>query len=261
MSFLDSDERIIRYLLNEMKEEERSRFDKELLVNASLLETVASVEDEMIVLYINGELEPDRVPRFEEVYMGSPARRERVEAFQLLRKAVKREAVARRRQRFLARHSLSGVRFALIVSAVALLVLVVTYWPRGNSVDLHKNAAGQGSEVAFLLEPGRERGAAATTANLSVPPGTTQVRFNLKTQSVENLLAYGSYQVVLGTPERPEVWNGPAVTEKNLAVVIVPAALLAGGDYTLRLEGVSPAGMKQTVATYFFRVASNRQPR
>jgi hypothetical protein len=103
------------------------------------------------------------------------------------------------------------------------------------------------SFVTFVLEPGLTRSEGERGVEIKVPPGTELVRFELT-------LPYPgraeTYHVVVGTPERPAVWDGAASPDNAMAVVNIPAKVLLAGDYTLELQADG-----KDLATYCFRVA------
>ena len=109
--------------------------------------------------------------------------------------------------------------------------------------------------MSVMLEPGRERSGSSRPsagAQFVVAPDVREVRFGL---SVSGLMVYEQYQVVVGTPERPSVFHGPAKMESGAVIAIVPSDLLTVGDYTLELQGVVPNSSPQSIATYYFRSA------
>jgi len=81
-------EQIVRYLLDEMNQIERTQMEERLVRDPSFFETIAAAEDDLIMQYLRGNLGRELLPRFTEVYMESPARRARVESARVLRDAV-----------------------------------------------------------------------------------------------------------------------------------------------------------------------------
>lgn len=73
-------ETIIRYLLKEMSEEEQTNFEKRYISDASLFEELLAVEDELIDGFVLNELPDDQREKFERVLLGSEPLRKRVEA-------------------------------------------------------------------------------------------------------------------------------------------------------------------------------------
>jgi len=75
-----SDQTIIRYLLNELSEEDQARFEEAYLSDGGLFEQVRALEEELIENYIKGDLSGRERRRFERHYLASDQRRARIEA-------------------------------------------------------------------------------------------------------------------------------------------------------------------------------------
>jgi len=73
-----NDQTIIRYLLNELPEEDQARFEDAYIRDGSLFEQVQALEEELIEDYVKGELSGDERHRFERHYLASDQRRARI---------------------------------------------------------------------------------------------------------------------------------------------------------------------------------------
>lgn len=110
--------------------------------------------------------------------------------------------------------------------------------------------------VAFLLAGGGVRGAdAGTPATLVIPPGTQQVRLQLRLK--EN--NYLSYQAALQAVGGPEIFSRqglkPTTTASGAGFVLnVPASKFANGEYVLTLRGRSQDGEIDDLSKSLFRV-------
>jgi len=241
----ENEERIVRYLLDEMGEEERLQLEDRLFHEPEFFELVHSVEDELILKFVRGDLESQPAARFSEVYMNEPAKRARVESARAWRQAAGEVAAA---SRFSPAARL-WFRLSVYATAAVILfaVLVLLQLQRKQPVHQFVPTSETASFVTFVLEPGLTRSEGGGGVEIKVPPGTDLVRLELA-------LPYPSkvptYHVVVGTPERPAVWDGAASPNNAMAVVNMPAKVLLAGDYALELQ----ANGKE-VATYCFRVA------
>ena len=241
----ENEERIVRYLLDEMGEEERLRLEDRLFHEPEFFELVHSVEDELILKFVRGDLASEPASRFSEVYMNEPARRARVESARAWRQAAGEVAAASKFS------PAAGLWFRLSVAATAAVilfaVLVLLQVQRKKPVQQFVQTSETASFVTFVLEPGLTRSKGGGEVEIKVPPGTELVRLELA-------LPYPSkvptYHVVVGTPERPAVWDGAASPNNAMAVVNMPAKVLLAGDYTLELQADG-----KDLATYCFRVA------
>lgn len=106
------------------------------------------------------------------------------------------------------------------------------------------------SVVSLLLSPMILRGI-GETAQVKIPPATTEVRLQLKIQES----SARNFRVSLRTIEGAQVWNASA-SRKGAAMlnVTVPAARLSTNDYILTLSANDAANQPQEVGRYFFRV-------
>jgi len=241
-----SEEVIVRYLLAEMSEEERAQMEERLVSDPSFFDVTASVEDDLIMQFVRGDLDSGKLSRFNEVYMNSPSKRARVESARAWRQAVHDAAGARS-----PRAVNSGwLRFATIAAAAAVIVVAVLWYsPRKRLVPPPVATPAQFTEkisyAAFALEPGLTRSQGGT--QISLPQGIAEVHFEL---AAANPSAHKSYTAVLGTPERPAAWTGQVSPKEASLLAVVPAKVLRPGDYTLELRGDG-----EDVATYSFRIA------
>lgn len=236
----DIRDKVVRYLLDELDVVERNRLDERLISTPGFSDTIASIEDELIMQYVCGNLEPRVVSRFNEVYMSSPAKLARVENARTLRCAV-REVSAERKP--YAARSLQ-IRLSLAAFA-AVIILVAVLWPlwRRSPSD-HGTKLGKRSYAAFSLEPGITRSGGG--AQIALPRGIDEVHLEL---AVPNA-ADQAYQAVLGTAERPAAWKGVTAPKDGHLVAVVPLDVLRAGDYRLELQTNG-----QEVMTFYFRVA------
>lgn len=256
MALPESDEQIIRYLLHEMNGEELSMMEQRIENETDFFDLIAAIEDELIMQYVRGEMKGGLRPRFEKVYLATPDRRARVESARELRSAVSEVAASRRLRDQLhgPRLSFPAARMQIIfVVLIASIGIASWLWWKGESSG-NKPAPEQAS-LSFVLEPGRERTGAPgqlAGAQFIVPAGIQEVHLDLRLHEART---YDSYQVVIGTPERPGVFRGPVQMKNGKISVIVPAKILTAGDYTLELQGIASGSNPQPIATYYFRSA------
>jgi hypothetical protein len=232
---------IVRYLLDEMGDDERSRMEELMAREPSFIDLVESVEDELIMRYVSGDLVGRARARFTEVYMNSPAKRAQVESASTLRQAVEDVTESRKTRS----PNKPWPRFAMLAAAAAILLFAVL-WPiwrysgRGPNPPPEKII----SRISVALEPNLTR--SDGEVHFAVPPGTNEVVIQL---AFPNPDSRRHYRVSLGTVERPVAWTGSAVPKDSDLVTTVPAEVLASGDYTLQL-----AADGEELATYYFHV-------
>src|SRR5215212_3878191 len=73
-----TDERIIAYLLEELPEKDIEQFEDECFAQEDWPTEIDAVEKELIDAYLRDELTPERQQRFEQNYLITEARQERV---------------------------------------------------------------------------------------------------------------------------------------------------------------------------------------
>src|SRR5215471_12944995 len=193
----DLQEHVVRYLLDEMDDAERRSVDDRLVSTPEFSDTIASIEDDLIMQYVRGDLDPRLVSRFNEVYLSSPAKLARVENARALRSAV-REVSAETKP-----HATRSLQIRLSIAAAAAVILIAAgLWQLGHrSSNVHVTEPGKTSYTLFAtfsLEPGITR--SGEGAQITVSPGIDEVHFEL---AVPNAAAGQTYQAVLGTAERP----------------------------------------------------------
>jgi anti-sigma factor RsiW len=75
----DSEKLMIRYLLGDVPEDEQIRIEERFFTDDEYFEQLLALEDDLIDDYVNGELTDREREQFEEYFLASPARRQRVE--------------------------------------------------------------------------------------------------------------------------------------------------------------------------------------
>jgi tetratricopeptide (TPR) repeat protein len=75
----DHDERLVRYLLGELSEQERDQLESEYLGNSESHDQLVAAEDELIYAYVGGRLSHSQSISFERFFLQTPERRSRVE--------------------------------------------------------------------------------------------------------------------------------------------------------------------------------------
>jgi hypothetical protein len=244
-----AEEQIVRYLLDEMNTEERSSLEDRLAQDPAVFEAIAATEDDVIMRYLRGDLDARLLPRFEEVYLHSPAKRARVEQARMLQQAV-RDAGCSQRGSLSARWfalPASRLRLALLSAGLGVVVIAAVLLPRLPDRTPAPLMPQNSSLLRVSLEPGLVRGSPGV--QITPPPAIKQVQFKL---TLPRQATDESYRAVLQTPERPELWKGLITRKEDVAILTIPANLLAAGDYMFLVQRTT-AG-QETVAAYYFRV-------
>lgn len=138
---------------------------------------------------------------------------------------------------------------AILLAMGGVSWVIFNYWRR-------QTAHQPGNVYVVTLTPGLTRDS-GELKRVSIQGQTDSVQFQLVLPNGE----YQKYDVELQTSESPTIY-----TRENLAaefmdgsrkvVVTVPAKLLPGGDYQLKLSGADNLGQTEYLSKYFFRVVS-----
>lgn len=254
-----TDERIIAYLLEELPEDDLERFEDECIAQESWPTQIDLVEEDLIDNYLRDELTPERRHRFEENYLTTEARQERVSiAAGLLRHIDKYNAspkpivVVPPTEPTLAeffrafwRRKTWGLRGAtafaiVVVIAGTLWLLIPAPSPRTFATLTltisHSNRA-EGAQAGKVKLPSN---AEALKVSLTLPqqsPPAERYRVELENDN--------------GETKSAEV----AGKDAQSVLVVIPAAQLAPGQYALKLFAIKTDGAEQRInGTYFFIV-------
>lgn len=246
-----TDERTIAYLLKELPEHEAEQFEEQCFSQHEWPEEIESAEYDLIEAYLKDELSPERRRRFEENYLTTVARKERLE-------------LARYFQHFLCRQKPTWTQRAL--DFVKSLVLAPQFQvPRFAAILL---TVGLGTTLLwFSFRPIQPQ----TFANINLSISSDNRAASTQVQTVKLPLAKDALRISLALPElAPQgatyrvQWEDKKGPIEDLAVekpdanpitVIIPANKLTPGQYTLKLFRKNPNGTEERVTgNYFFNV-------
>lgn len=120
--------RIREYLLRNLPEADRSRFEESYFADDALLDRVEAEEDLLVSDYVLGHLSDSDRHRFEKALLGTPYYRERVETTTRLRRRIARDEHVRTLSRGMAPSASSGLfpgRTGIVVAFALLGVLLL----------------------------------------------------------------------------------------------------------------------------------------
>jgi hypothetical protein len=244
-----NDERVMTaFLLGRLAESERTLIEDRLADDAAYFESMAALEDDLIVRWHRRGLSPDDRASFARAYLSVPARRARVEAEAVLLDAVSSaqhvepprtasDETAPPAPRWwtgtvkMPRYALVAASAALVAATGVMTTLVVD---RRQS-----SATGQHVIGEFPLTAVAERGTGSTRTmdRVRISPDTDEVRLVVDLDPAES----GPFEVVLEAvdgqrftpPPPPRVDRRATVTE--VSVTMAPDGL-SNGDYVLRVQ-------------------------
>jgi hypothetical protein len=287
----NDDERLIGYLLGQVDPEEQARIEERYFGDPGFHDELAAAERDLIDRYVRGELK-DPQP-FEERYLSSPRRRQRVEFARALMRSLDASAartqpdlvdrVSRAPVLQMVRPRRLSVRSWLPVAAAAAAVLLAAWvfvnWPPPDGSDQNAPEAPRqatGEPPAQTVPAPDARPAPPSPGARSTPIATLMLAPSLTREggvtptlvigrdAVPQLqLAlepgdYRTYRGVLRTADGAEVWRidglRPVSTADGQALVVsLPLGLLRDDDYTITISGVAADGEVEPAAGYYFR--------
>jgi hypothetical protein len=247
---------LVRYLLDQLSDEERNGVEEHLLADAELQERLAVAEEEIADRYVNGELLPELRKLVEQKFGGCPDWEGRTDVARAMAK-IEAEMAANAGQ-----PARSGPakywEWRFVLPLAGLLTVAVVVWfglaqrqPTGSSPKNLPNPV-----ASFLLTPAISKDASAQPENIVILParaGPIELRLPL------NKDFYPSYQVQLQSFSSEKAVSLGVATplpqdhSKEIRVS-VDSASLSPGRYTIVLRASETDGSVTDVAGYSFRV-------
>jgi anti-sigma factor RsiW len=280
---------LVRYLLGELSPPERERLEEEYFIQEDTWEALAATENDLIDSYVKGQL-PDRERRqFEEYFLRSPRRQQRVEFARNLMDSGLRKGLATQIAppvaaieglRRPARSPLSRVRLQLLASAAALIIVAFLVWQNyrlrvqvgqlqsqqrqasnslpGQQAAIASPAGKQQTQIiSVALSPGllRDSGSSNALAAVRIDSTSSVVLLVLNLERDK----HSQYDLVLQTAEGRVIERINGISSKpdasglrNIALA-VPSDLLATGDYIVRIT-VPGGSHSEVVDSYAFSI-------
>lgn len=267
-----NDERIINYLLEELTEEESERFEDECFAQESWPARLEQVEEDLIEDYLRGALTPERRRRFEQNYLTTDARLERVRfTAAILRHVDERVAATESpdakggeetdptpkpdpdktppgwfRSFWAGRTWAPRAAFALVLA----LVVLGAWWAYRSGPTAPRHVA-----VVALSISNAERGEAEgdPPKRVKLSPGDAALRISLTLPA--GLPPAARYRVELEGGAGDKKSFEAAGQDGGPVTVEIPASQLAPGQYALKLFALREGGTEQRVrGNYLFIV-------
>jgi len=254
-----TDERIIAYLLEELPEEDSERFEKECFAQDSWPEQISLVEDDLIDGYLRGDLTPEQRRRFEQNYLTTPARLERVRAAAVLIRHVDEYKTddlptvvppaprgwSGRLRAFWGGQGLAP-RFA--GAFVVLTIIFGALW-----LPLSDRRSPRSVATLTLNSSLNNRLEGAQAGRVKLPSGVDALRLTLRLP--DEAAQAARYRVELESLESVDGGkiNVEAEWQDAQSVrVEISSAQLEQGRYVVKLFADKPDGTAQRVGNYFF---------
>jgi hypothetical protein len=270
------DRQLSRYLLGALGEEETERLDELSIADDEFASRLQAVENDLVDLYVRGELIGETLDQFRSFYLSSSRRREQVQFAEALFRATDLRSAAARRERrrsWLPEWALAAACLLLVgggfllyqnlrlrdevkqaqaaIAALRQLVQTAAPPPPPEKSSLQPQPL---QTVAMFLAP--QRRAAGSIPTLKLPFQTDQALLHLGLEFDE----FAGYRIVLRNPATNQiVWqsdllHSSARQDARVVSVSIPGAVFEPGNYTLELSGITARQRNEFVSSYTFRV-------
>ena len=246
-----NDERTTAYLLEELSEEEAEQFERQCFSESEWPDIdLESAEEDLIEAYVRNELPPDRHQRFENYYLTTTAREERV----LLARSFLRVVCSPDPPKETWMEWLRSAfdfpslvpKFAPVAAILILGVASLLWWPsRPLTPQTFKDL-----NLAYVSQERTTRSSTAPTPKLTLPLNADALRVSLTLpeptpEGATYIVRWENVKGPLGTLQIEE-------SKAKSLTVVIPAEDLIPGQYTLKLLRKNQDGTEQIVGGGYF---------
>lgn len=255
-----TDERIIAYLLGELRDGELERFEEECFGLGEWPAEIDLAEEDLVDAYLRDELSPDRRERFERNYLITDARLERVRAAAAFLRRVdeyrsvpQAEAAAPADKptwvdRLRALAAPRGLALRLAAAAAVLTVAAGVLW-----LLAHRERPPQTFAALTLTAAAGNRAEGAQYGKVTLPLGADALRIALTLP--EQPPAAARYRAELEGGAGAAAPLSVMGQDARSVFVVIPASRLSRGQYAVKLFAVGPDGVERRVGgSYYFTV-------
>jgi hypothetical protein len=254
-----------RFLVGDVSTRERDLVEDACARDGRYFESLCAFEDELLALYLRGELHPEWCARLVATLPAYPKRQRRLQEITELRAVLE----DRRSTQIAARPSTASVpparRPAVLIralaAAAALVAIVIAGWAVRRSEPVARvdgtttTPSRPATFVTFALVVGQQRSDLRQANVFPEPRQSDEVHLEVPVPAGEATAVAATLRRV-GDQAVPMA-AGPARQERRGDAIVttwrVPAASLVAGDYLLTVTA-DVSGTSQTVATAFFSV-------
>jgi hypothetical protein len=280
------EEFMARYLLDNLSQAERDKFESQYFADHDLFERLVELENGMIDAYVAGQLSAMQRDEFESRFLNTPDRQQRVAFARSLNAATTVVAAPaeprapRKPSFFKAILSRLRVSYVPVFSASLALALglawfayralrirdlrhenpTITAGKSGKNPSMIPSQASEptgpsaSAASVFTLSAGLTRGGSSQNV-IAIGSGVSSLRLDLIVTSSK----YSGYSVSIESAGGRKVWHKRHLSEQSslharVVAVELPASLLAAGDYILLLRGEAGNRLTDELEDYSFRV-------
>lgn len=254
MALINSDQqRIRRYLLGGLNDEEQQDIENRLMIENDLFEELEISKDEIVEEYCAGELTTKERDWLEQHFLASSEGRQRRRfalALEQGKPSSPKPATLFERLQARLRDLWRSQPWAVAAIASAAVVLVVGGIALRGSIGTYQLTPATFLPLTLTNSSAARSGETEPIAKVSLPPNVDELRITLVLPESSPLAS--SYRV-----EAVEGINSLSIagSNSNSVSVVIPAAQLKRGQYALRLFAIKADGTEERVrGNYFFSV-------
>ena len=255
----DEQNRIRRYLLGQLTEDERQLIEERIFTDPAFLTALQMTEEELMEEYVFKLLPPEENEKFASQLLVSPEQIHRFQTTTVLKKYS--DGAAQKSVSPFFRHVKS--RWGLAVAATLIMTVVIGIWIR-RATSLERavvalNIAGE-SSIDYRVELPRlrlrsEPGEDVPQQRVVIPAQVNVVQFRLPLETA----SYSGYEITLirEPDSRLFTLNGRSPVESGnnkVLIVRVPASALKPGIYRLILKGITAIGRVDDLGSHIVTV-------
>ena len=248
---------IRQYLLGQLTEGEQRDVEERLLTDDDLYEELEIAEDELVDEYIAEELTPAERERFEQYFLSAPEREQQLRFARTLHRFASKKTVgddAKERSvlpaglTWLERTRLAWTSQSQLfrIAAVAAVVVIIV----GALWFVRPRYSPQTYATVTLTISHNNRAESGQATKVKLPLGADALRLYLKLPDASDPAMRYRVELLRETGETTSI-ERVAVIELS-AVVEIPAAQLARGQYALNLYMIKPDGTQQRISGSYF---------
>jgi hypothetical protein len=257
-----NDQEVLRnFLLGWLPQEQSQLIEERLLTDDAFFEELLIAEDDLVDQYLARDLSPDELRNFENHFLLTPERQQKVSFARNLKKYIaeagderplEKSIITRPPKRWFSflpfKNPAAAISFAVIALLVVGLVsfLAMRSWKRAE----HEPR----TIFAVSLTPGLPR-EGGEMKKITIPPDADTAQLRLELTADE----YPRYRADLRNNENRTIYTSEdlkaeTIEGRKVVAVNTPSQLLTIGDYRLSLSGVDARGSVEAINSYPFRV-------
>jgi hypothetical protein len=243
-------ERIRRYLLGQLTDGALREFEQELLVDEELFEELLVVEDELNDEYLLGELPHDERVQFEQHFLATPERQEKLRFARALNRYV---TVASPQEASAGKFSPSSWSSRTVLYRAAAAFAVVILIAGMLWFFRHRSSSPETFATLHLTISQSTRGEGIPGSKVKLPLSEDALKIVLRLTDQSPTAA--RYRVELESDNGQKRSLEAIAQDGQSVTVVIPAGELKRGLYSLKVFTVSADGGEQRInGNYFLTV-------